>query len=189
MTRVLGVDPGVHGGLAIVRLFESGPRLVDAIDVPVIGTGAKERVDVIALQQWLLEYGPYRTFIEQAQAMPKQGASSGFKFGRATGAIEAIIAANNIPFEIIEPSMWKRALRLRGRDKEGARQHALQMFPHAHHLLARKKDHQRAEAALIGYVGLYHLMVAKPEPDPVSSTVVQEEKDAPSTELVAEIQR
>jgi hypothetical protein len=29
MTKILGVDPGVRGGLAIVRLFESCPRLVD----------------------------------------------------------------------------------------------------------------------------------------------------------------
>jgi crossover junction endodeoxyribonuclease RuvC len=57
--------------------------------------------------------------------------------------------------------MWKRALHLRGGDKEGARQYALQIFPHAHHLLSRKKDHQRAEAALIAYVGLQHLMPFK----------------------------
>jgi crossover junction endodeoxyribonuclease RuvC len=62
--------------------------------------------------------------------------------------------------------MWKRALRLRGKDKEGARQYALQLFPHAHALLKRKKDHQRAEAALIAYVGIHHLMPARPEPKP-----------------------
>ena len=166
MTVVLGVDPGIRGGLAIVRLYESGPYLVDAIDVPVVGAGAKERVDVIALQQWLLDHGPYRAFVERAGVMPKQGISSGFKFGRATGALEAIITACNIPLEIIEPSLWKRALRLRGKDKEGARQYALQLFPHAHHLLKRKLDHQRAEAALIAYVGLNHLMLAKPVPAP-----------------------
>jgi crossover junction endodeoxyribonuclease RuvC len=164
--NILGIDPGVHGGAAIVRLLASGPRIVDAIDVPLIGGGAKERVDVIALQQWILAHGPYRAFIERAQAMPKQGASSGFKYGRAVGAIEAAIAANNIPFETIEPALWKRALRLRGKDKEGARQYALQLFPHAHELLKRRKDHQRAEAALIAYVGIFHLMLARPEPVP-----------------------
>jgi hypothetical protein len=29
--------------------------------------------------------------IERAQAMPKQGASSGFKYGRAVGALEGVI--------------------------------------------------------------------------------------------------
>ena len=44
--RALGVDPGIHGGLAIVAV-ENGaaPRLIEAIDIPVIGTNAKERVD------------------------------------------------------------------------------------------------------------------------------------------------
>jgi Holliday junction resolvasome RuvABC endonuclease subunit len=180
--KVCGVDPGIHGGLAIVSLFESGPRLISAIDVPTVGVAAKERVDVIALQQWLLEHGPYRAFIERAQSYPKQGASSGFKYGRAVGSIEAIITACAIPFEIIEPSLWKRALRLRGKDKEGSRQYALQMFPHAHALLSRKKDHGRGEAALIAYFGLYHLMLAKPEPDPDSLLVAE-------TPLVEEVQQ
>jgi hypothetical protein len=35
------------------------------------------------------------------------------------------------------------------KDKEAARQPALQLFPRAHALLARKKDHSRAEAALL----------------------------------------
>ncbi len=162
MTLVVG--PGLHGGIAAIRLLESGPHLVDAIDVPVIGTGAKERVDAIGLRQWLLDQSPYRAFVERAGSMPRQGVSSTFKYGRAVGAIEAVIGVCNIPLEFVEPSLWKRALRLKGKDKEGARQLALQMFPHAHHLLKRKLDHQRGEAALIGYVGIYHLMLAKPEP-------------------------
>ena len=43
----------------------------------------------------------------------------------------------------------KRQLRLPGKDKEAARQRALQLFPRQHALLARRKDHGRAEAALI----------------------------------------
>jgi crossover junction endodeoxyribonuclease RuvC len=157
--KFLGIDPGIRGGLSIVGLLADGPRILDAIDVPVIGSGAKERVDVIALQHWLRTHGPQHAFIERAQAMPKQGASSGFKYGRSVGAIEAVIAANNIPLEIVEPSLWKRALHLRGGDKEGARQYALQLFPHAHHLLSRKKDHQRAEAMLIALVGVRRMRI------------------------------
>jgi antirestriction protein ArdC len=79
----------------------------------------------------------------------KQGASSGFKYGRATGAIEAVIACCGIPMTVVEPSLWKKHHRLRGDDKEGGRQLALMLFPAAHALLARKRDHGRAEAALI----------------------------------------
>ena len=46
--------------------------------------------------------------------MPKQGASSGFKYGRAVGAIEAAIALCSIPVEIVEPSVWKQFWRSAG---------------------------------------------------------------------------
>jgi crossover junction endodeoxyribonuclease RuvC len=148
--RILGIDPGVHGGLAVIELNDGAvPQLIDAIDIPTVGTGAKERVDVLALRTWIQAHRPDRAGIERGQAMPKQGASSGFKYGRATGALEAVLACCEIPFELVEPSVWKRARHLHGGDKEGARQLALQMFPAQHALFARRKDHQRAEAALI----------------------------------------
>jgi crossover junction endodeoxyribonuclease RuvC len=127
----------------------AAPQLIDAIDIPVVGIGAKERIDIAALRDWVLSYRPTHALIERAQAMPKQGASSGFKYGRAVGAIEAVIAGCAIPLTIIEPTSWKKFHGLRGGDKETSRQRALQLFPSAHALLARKKDHGRAEAALI----------------------------------------
>ena len=49
--KILGVDPGIHGGIAIVAIDNgTAPQLVDAIDIPVAGVGAKERVDVLALR-------------------------------------------------------------------------------------------------------------------------------------------
>jgi hypothetical protein len=51
--------------------------------------------------------------------MPNQGASSGFKYGGAVGAIEAVLACCEIPMTGIEPSAWKKGHRLRGKDKEG----------------------------------------------------------------------
>jgi hypothetical protein len=125
------------------------PQVVAAIDVPLVGVKAKERVDVIALREWLLQHGPDLTIIERAQSMPAQGSSSGFKYGRAVGALEATIMLCGIPLEIIEASSWKRHFHLAGGDKEGARQRALLMFPSAHGLLTRKRDHNIAEALLI----------------------------------------
>jgi Holliday junction resolvasome RuvABC endonuclease subunit len=152
--KILGVDPGVYGGLAIVTINDgAAPQLVDAIDIPVTGVGAKERVDAIALRTWITAHQPQHALIERGQAMPKQGASSGFKYGRAVGSIESVITYCEIPLTIVEPSMWKKFHQLRGGDKEAGRQRALQLFPAAHAMLARKKDHGRAEAALIALAG------------------------------------
>jgi crossover junction endodeoxyribonuclease RuvC len=146
---ILGVDPGIRGGLAIVGSDGDRTVMIDAIYIPVVGTGAKERVDVAAIRNFIDQHKPIRALIERGQARPKQGASSGFKYGRAVGAIEAAITLDAIPVEIIEPSVWKRHWHLAGKDKESARQRALQLFPDAHAALARKRDHGRAESMLI----------------------------------------
>jgi len=137
----------------LVNSGNGGAQLLDAIDIPIVGTAAKERVDAIALRQWVLGHQPDHCLIERAQAMPKQGASSGFKYGRAVGAIEAVVAGCEIPLSIVEPSAWKKFHALRGGDKETSRQRALQLFPAAHALLARKMDHGRVESALMAVYG------------------------------------
>jgi hypothetical protein len=154
MKLILGVDPGIHGGLSMVALFEDGaaPMLVDAIDIPVGGVGAKERVDVAAVRGFIVRHQPQHAIVERAQAMPKQGASSGFKYGRAVGSLEAVIACCRIRVTIIEPAAWKKFHQLHQVDKEASRQRALQLFPAAHALLTRKRDHGRAEAALMALV-------------------------------------
>jgi hypothetical protein len=152
--KILGVDGGIRGGCAIVDIVDgAAPQIVDIIDIPVTGVGAKERVDGLAIRTWIQAHQPAHAVIERAQAMPKQGASSGFKYGRAVGAIETVIACCEIPLTIIEPTAWKKFHQLRGGEKESSRQRALQLFPAAHALLARKMDHGRAEAALIALAG------------------------------------
>src|SRR5215471_5766932 len=129
----------------------------------------KERVDVLALRTWLIQHKPDHAVIERAQAMPKQGASSGFKYGRAVGAIEAVITCTTVPMTIIEPTAWKKFHGLHGGEKEASRQRALMLFPAAHALLARKKDHGRAEAALIAITAFSSpkFLYRKTEPRPL----------------------
>jgi len=155
--KILGVDPGICGGFAIVDILDgAAPRLLDAIDVPVTGVKAKERVDVHALRNWIMQHQPQHAVLERAQAMPRQGSSSGFKFGRATGAIEATVTLCGVPLTIVEPAAWKKFHGLHkapgqtaAEVKETSRQRALMLFPTAHRLLARRMDHGRAEAMLI----------------------------------------
>ena len=151
--RILGIDPGLTGAFALLEVTDSTTVLVDVIDVPIIGSGAKQSVDVIQLQEWLLRHAPRCAFLERAQAMPKQGASSGFKYGRVVGALEAVLTVSAIAITMIEPSKWKRHFHLQGADKEGARGLAIRLYPGRHHFFARKKDHGRAEAVLIALYG------------------------------------
>lgn len=154
--RVLGIDPGLSGGLAIVKAGPHSNSLIGAIDIPVAGEDAKKRIDVSVIVRWLQEYEPDVAYIERAQAMPDQGASSGFHYGRAVGYLEATCLAMFIPLHIIEVRAWKKLFQLPGKLNGGAemaRQRVIQMFPDKAHLFARKKDHGRAEAALIAAYG------------------------------------
>jgi crossover junction endodeoxyribonuclease RuvC len=150
MTRVLGIDPGIHGALAIVAINGGiALQLIDVLDVPVIGAGAKERVNTVLVWDWLAHHNPDHALIERAGSMPKQGVASTFKYARAVGSLETVVACRDMPYSIIEPTTWKKFHHLRGGDKEASRQRALQLFPNARTWFARKLDHQRAEAALI----------------------------------------
>ena len=148
--KILGCDPGIHGALALVDNVDGAPPwLIDVPDVPVIGTGAKERVNTMLVRDWLAHHTPDHALIERAGSMPKQGVASTFKYARAVGSLETVVACSDIPYSIIEPAVWKKFHHLPGKDKEAARQRALQLFPAAHAFFSLKKHHQRAEAALI----------------------------------------
>jgi crossover junction endodeoxyribonuclease RuvC len=153
--KILGIDPGIHGALALIDIVDGAtPRLVDVIDVPVIGTGAKERVNTMLVRDWLAQHKPDHALIERAGSMPKQGVASTFKYARAVGSLETVVACSDIPYSLIEPAVWKKFHHLRGGDKEPSRLRALQLFPNAQASFARKMDHQRAEAALIALTSM-----------------------------------
>lgn len=148
---VLGVDPGLSGGLAVVA--GSPVRLLEVIDVPTTGTKAKRRIETLAVMRLLQSHQIDHAYIERAQAMPKQGSSSGFIYGRAVGALEACIEGMLIPLTVIEPTAWKKAHALMKCEKEDSRQRAIRLFPGNHNFFDRKMDHNRAEAALIAWYG------------------------------------
>ena len=146
--KVLGIDPGLSGGLAVVE----GGRLLGVIDVPTTGEKAKRRVHVAGVLAFLQKHCPDHAVIERAQSMPEQGSSSGFIYGRAVGALEAIVEGMQIPLTVIESVHWKKAHALIKRGKEDSRQRAIKLFPAAVGF-ERKLDHNRAEAALIAWYG------------------------------------
>lgn len=160
--RMLGVDPGLSGGLAVVATTPSfnRPYLIDACDVPVVGVDAKRRVNVIGVMEWIRKHSPDACVFERAQAMPDQGSSSGFIYGRAVGALETCVVGLLIPITFIEASAWKKAHGLAKRSKadepktkEDSRQRALQLFATSP-WFPLKMHHNRAEASLIAHYGL-----------------------------------
>ena len=155
--RVLGVDPGANGALAV----HFGGRLVDLVDMPTttVKRGSREvrEVNAALLGAVVSRMLPLdAAYLEQVGAMPGQGVSSMFAFGRAVGVIEGVLAALEVPVTKVPPQTWQRSMRVRG-GKDGARERAMQLYPADASAFARKKDDGRADASLIAAYGANEL--------------------------------
>ena len=84
--------------------------------------------------------------------MPRQGVASTFKFGAPYGAVLGVLAALKIQTHLVAPAAWKKHFRLDS-DKEKSRALALRTFAASPEHFSRKKDHNRAEAALLALYG------------------------------------
>lgn len=147
---ILGIDPGITGGIAF--LYPSGT--IAAFDIPTAGG----EVDVDTLAEMIAARDPRLAIIERASAMPKQGVSSTFKYGVAYGSLRTLCTLGRIPYHLVTPGKWKSHFKL-DRDKEKSRALAIQFWPGVGYF-ARKKDHGRAEAALIARYGAERSQVA-----------------------------
>lgn len=144
---VLAIDPGLSNGIAVLDLER---RLLLATEIPVIGEGANRRLNMTSFADIITQFHIDHAVIEDVSAMPKQGVSSTFRFGRAAGAVEGALAALKVPTTFVRPAIWKRDIGAKAKQVENVRALAIQTWPDQAHRFARSKDHNRAEAALIG---------------------------------------
>lgn len=130
-SAIIGIDPGLSGGIAILR----GNHVADVIPIPA----TEGDVDVARLVKWIQQktlYDPYIggmnviAYIEAVHAMPGQGVSSMFKFGYVTGILHGVIRTLEIPLKLATPQAWKKEI-LAGtaKDKQAAIDYCLRMYP------------------------------------------------------------
>ena len=153
---ILGVDPGVTGAFATlslrsVRSTGTVARVhAQVFEVPTITlSGTKKAMngrEVLRTLHCLFAFAPI-VGLEDVHAMPKQGVSSTFKFGRNLGQWEGILWSLNTTIHYIRPQDWKKEFGLLRKDKDAARQVAMDLFPEVH--LPLKKDTGKADALLI----------------------------------------
>ncbi len=146
--RVLGVDPGASGALALLV----DDRLLWVEDTPTLSVrrGKTDKAEVNGYELGRLLEGKALDVaaIELVGGMTKQSASAAFNFGRAAGVVEGVLKARGLRVELMAPMTWRTVVRLRG-GKDDSRAMAIRLWPEHAHRFARKKDDGRAEAALI----------------------------------------
>lgn len=148
---ILAIDPGASGALAF---FNVSAGTLDIMDMPTVEVkrGAKDKREISPqmLAALINARKPDTAVLERVGAMPGQGSSSMFQFGRGVGMVEGVLAALHIPTEYVTPQAWQRAVGARD-GKDGNRQRAAELFPAYAHQFARKKDDGRADAALMAW--------------------------------------
>jgi len=146
------VDPGLDGAYVVCATGSvTGVYDLPTMHVPGIVTRA---IDPAALAaQWRSMHAT--SFVVEAVASrPGQGVAGVFSLGRTFGTLLAVAAALGWAAPtFVQPAAWKRALGLLKAEKGASLQLARELYPELAPLLARAKDHNRAEALLIHH---YH---------------------------------
>lgn len=149
---IIGIDPGLSGAIAVL----SGRDVLLLTDIPTVqfsNARIKNRVDGALLADILREYQEASlAVVEKVSARPGEAPSGAFSFGFTSGVILGVLGALKIPVVQPMPTVWKKAMKLSA-DKDLSRARAIELFPSASAQLARKKDHDRAEALLMAVWG------------------------------------
>lgn len=134
----IGIDPGVSGAIAIIH--ESGR-------VNWIKNDSTEH----ELADWVRDVADgfdCSAIIEQVNAMPKQGVSSTFKFGKSFGFLIGLLTAMRVPYETYRPQAWQKHMRCMTKgDKNVSKAAAQRLWP------STKITHANADALLIAEFG------------------------------------
>lgn len=152
----LGIDPGLSGALAFFNPMNSTLKVLDMPTRKVVRAGkTKRNINAIALGNAIDLFTAghdVRAYVEHVGAMPGQGVTSMFTFGRGAGVIDGVLGANMIEPVYVVPRKWQAFVGLTGaRDKAAHRAKAALLFPANASEFARVKDDGRADAALIAF--------------------------------------
>ena len=149
--RIIGIDPGLSGGIAILDDL----KIFDIYDMPIMSEGKKNKNQLNSAQlvniirKNLIPNGNTFLIVEQVSAMPGQGVTSMFNFGQTFGSIKGICAALNLPIFFVRPAKWKKHFDLINSSKDASRTKVIEMYPSISPRLSKKKDVNKADAILI----------------------------------------
>lgn len=145
MTAVMGVDPGVdggiavldeHGGVAFVRGLRNDMTEDEALEIAYAATTA------------LLKCGGWEGYFEKVQHMTGDGGKGSHTFGYIKGVLRGALKARGVVLRDVPPQLWQAKMDcLTGGDKNVSKRRAIQLFP------GIKITHAVADALLLALYG------------------------------------
>jgi len=141
MIRVLGIDPGLNGAVAVLDLHQGGAilHLTSVTPTPTLTVTVRKRTrreyDVPGM--WRLLFDALSpggvtvalVAIEHQGPRPKEGVVSSFRTGLGFGLWRALTVAAQVPLAIVSPLSWRREYGLVGGGKQASIRCALERFP------------------------------------------------------------
>ncbi|XP_010922070.1 Holliday junction resolvase MOC1, chloroplastic [Elaeis guineensis] len=155
---VVGIDPDVHGALALLKP-DGAAQVFDTPCLKVlVGKRVRKRLDARSIIQLLRSFdAPPGTiaFIERSNPFPQDGKQGWWSGGFTYGLWIGVLVASGFSVVPVSSRLWKDQFNLSGStsNKDDSREAASTLFPSLSSLLKRKKDHGRAEALLIAAYG------------------------------------
>jgi len=160
--RLMGIDPGVTGALAVIDT--DGPHILAAEALTIVdidrslaivdGASLMNLVDMmqplaVAIERQGPIYDTTRGMVSRPSHM--------MKLGGIVGSIATVCRARGVPVHWITPAVWKTAVGLDGKPKDRALDRAASLFPETLHFRHGRGEGSkasaiaRAEAALIAW--------------------------------------
>ena len=149
-----GIDPGKDGCLAILG-YRDTPILVPFSETEY--ANQLRRLDPLGSRLGMfggeVDVRPSSVFcvVEHVNAMPGQGVTSCFSFGKNFGFILGLLTACQIPYQLVRPQVWKKEFGCTS-DKNTSIEVAQRLYPNANLYRTERctKPHDgRAEALLM----------------------------------------
>lgn len=96
-SKAMGIDPGLRGGYACLGMGAvAGPLPIQS-----------DEIDIYRFSSIVSMHEPDLVVVEWAQAMPKQGVVSTFKYGKGFGKILGMLETLGIAHQLVRPRAWK----------------------------------------------------------------------------------
>ena len=144
MNYFMGIDPGASGAAVIIN---DSLEISAYWDCPADEQALAESFRTPSLSN----FRPTLCVIEQVHAMPGQGVSSTFKFGRNFGVWLGCLAMCRLSYRLVTPQAWQKGL-INKNDGPDAKTRSLAVARRTwpqETIFKRQKDNGRADAALM----------------------------------------
>lgn len=121
MKIYIGIDPGKDGAVSVIwedskiTTIPFTPAEFIELMENVSSDCTSERVTAMCC-------------VEKVGAMPGQGVTSMFSFGKSAGFLEGVLQSLNIPYQLVPPQTWKKEFGLNS-DKQKSIEVCKRLFP------------------------------------------------------------